>query len=83
MFLKFYIFIRSINLNILEFKYRAIFFQLYFYVDIFIDVLIPPVLCLSPSSPSTPLPSGHRHTDVCVYGLCIYVLWLIPSSSPI
>ena len=28
-----------------------------------------------------PLPPGHHHTVVCVYGLCLYVLWLIPSPS--
>ena len=36
-----------------------------------------PHLCLPPH----PLPSGHHHTIVCVYGSCIYVLWLIPSPS--
>ena len=31
------------------------------------------------STQPTPLPSGHHHTVVCVYGSCIYILWLIPS----
>ena len=26
-------------------------------------------------------PSGHHHAVVCVHGLCLYVLWLIPSPS--
>ena len=41
----------------------------------------PPLLLCSPHPDSTPLPSGHHHTVVCVYGLCTYVLWLIPSPS--
>ena len=28
-----------------------------------------------------PPPSGHHHTVVCVYRLCVHVLWLISSSS--
>ena len=36
--------------------------------------------CLDPA-PTPPFPSSHHHTVVCAYGLCIYVLWLIPSTS--
>ena len=52
-----------------------------FIVNTITDVLIPPTPCLYPPNtypPSlrpSPSPSGH----VCVYGLCIHVLWLIPS----
>ena len=31
--------------------------------------------------PTSPFPSGHHHTILCVYVLCIYVFWLIPSPS--
>lgn len=33
-----------------------------------------------PLSLHTPLPSGHNYTVVCVLGLRIYVLWLIPIT---
>ena len=51
--------------------------------------LLLTLLKMSPFSPvflaSTqhllPFPSVHRHTVVCVYGSCIFVLCLIPSAS--
>ena len=48
-----------------------------FFIVYITDVPICPLseaLCLL-------LPSGHHHTVVWVYGLCINVLWLIPSPS--
>ena len=39
-------------------------------------------LCPLPLTLNTPLSSGHHHTVVCVYGLRIYVLWLLSSSLP-
>ena len=56
------------------------FFLFIFIVDTVADVLIthplPPC-----SQALLSLPSGHHHTVVCVCGLCIYSLWLIPSPS--
>ena len=35
-----------------------------------------------PLLPSLPrLPCGQHHTVACVHGLCVYVLWRIPSPS--
>lgn len=63
---------------------KKIFFKIIylfnFIVDIFTDIPIPPPL-LAPTHPPIPLSSGHHHTVVWVYGLCIYVIRLIPSPS--
>ena len=55
-------------------------FNLVFIVDTITDVPISPTLPTSTQSPA-PLPSGHYHTVVCVHGLHIYVLRLIPPCS--
>ena len=59
---------------------KAIFFL--FIVDTITDFLISyPFAHLHPGLTPPSLPSGHHHTVVCIYWLCVYVLWLIPSAS--
>ena len=57
-----------------------------FIFDTNTDVPSPSLFAhLHPALPLPPLPSGHHHTVVCVYGLYLYALWLIPhrlSVSP-
>lgn len=43
--------------------------------------LLSPFTHLHPPFTPPPLPCSHHYTVVCVQGLCIMVLWLIPSSS--
>ena len=45
-----------------------------FIVDTITDGPIFPPFLTSTQSLSPRLPSGHHHTIVCVYGLCIYVI---------
>ena len=67
------------------FRKKCIFSNFILIVDTTTDVCISTLLCPPPPSPCSPFPlPGHRHcghTVVCVYGLCMYVLWLIPSPS--
>ena len=58
-------------------KLTHVYFQ--FIVDTITDVPSPPSPLLSYILPSPPLPSGHHHTVVYVYGLCLNDLGLIPS----
>ena len=50
------------------------FFNFIFIVDTIADVPLSPPLCPPLPSSHPPFPSGHHHTVVCVYGLCIYDL---------
>ena len=61
-------------------SFSCIFLTLFFIIYTITDVPILPPL---PTSTQTlpPLPSGHRHTVVCVCGFCTRVLCLILSPS--
>ena len=65
------------------FSVLLFFFYFIFILDTITDVLIfppyPPPPALVPHPPT--LFSSHCHAVVCVSGLCVYVLWLIPSPS--
>ena len=55
-----------------------------FIVEINLDVPISPPTSLPASThPSTPFTLRGRPIAVCIYELCIYVLWLVPSPSTI
>ena len=65
----------------LPFYLKIRYFQLYFYCfHCYRCAPLPAFACLYPA-PTPPLPCGHHHTVVCVHGLCIYALWLIPSPA--
>ena len=59
--------------------YLFIYLFNFIFIDTITDVPIPLPALPSSTQPLSPSSSGHHHTIVCVYGLCMYVLWLIPS----
>ena len=67
-------------LNVMVLLFFCLFFPIYFYCWCCYRCSHSPHplihLHLSPAS----LPSGYCHTAVCIYELCIHVLWLITST---
>ena len=48
--------------------------------SLLLSLFIPLLSSTSPHYPPT-LPSGHYHTVVCAWGLCLHALWIIPLLS--